>query len=254
MKWLEKHSSTILTVVASIGVVGTAILSSRATIKAIDILRSTPCDKDPEDIRFSDLAKLTWKCYIPTALVAGASIGCAVGANILSIKAQKNLTDAFLLLNQSYFAYQDKLKELYGEEAHNKIIDEIVKSKCDQKYIYTQSILSTDHLYFDTAEPEITRTFYDSYSNRYFESTISRVLGAEYHLNRNFMLGGNISLNDFYDFLGLEKVDGGDLIGWDMFYGDETWIDFGHQTTTLDDGMEIMVISFVFGPVPLAYD
>lgn len=48
--------------------------------------------------------------------------------------------------------------------------------------------------------------FYDGYSQRYFESKISQVLQAEYHLNRNFAIGADVTLNDFYLFLGIDRI------------------------------------------------
>lgn len=89
---------------------------------------------------------------------------------------------------------------------------------------------------------------FNSFSQRYFESTIEKVIQAEYHLNRNFMFAGVISLNDFYEFLGLEKTELGDAVGWSNCNGDIYWIDFNHHRLTLDDGMEIYVIDMVFEP------
>lgn len=67
-------------------------------------------------------------------------------------------------------------------------------------------------------------------------------------LNRNFMFAGVIPLNDFYEFLGLEKTELGDAVGWSSCNGDIYWIDFNHHRLTLDDGMEIYVIDMVFEP------
>lgn len=143
----------------------------------------------------------------------------------------------------------DKLKELYGEEAHNAIIDSIAKEKCKDISISANGGRYDSSLDFgEGMEPEVSRTFYDSFSQRYFESTIEKVIQAEYHLNRNFMFAGVISLNDFYEFLELEKTELGDAVGWSNCNGDIYWIDFNHHRLTLDDGMEIYVIDMVFEP------
>ena len=86
----------------------------------------------------------------------------------------------------------------------------------------------------------------DFIPHKYFESTIEKVIQAEYHLNRNFMFAGVIPLNDFYEFLGLEKTELGDAVGWSSCNGDIYLIDFNHHRLTLDDGMEIYVIDMVF--------
>ena len=100
---------------------------------------------------------------------------------------------------------------------------------------------------FDDVNEE-TLLFYEPYSERYFKSTLYRVLQAEYHINRNFALGADISLNDFYLFLGIEKTDGGDMIGWSGVDGYE-WIDFENIRSTLEDGTPYYIISPMFEPV-----
>ena len=100
--------------------------------------------------------------------------------------------------------------------------------------------------------------FYDSFSQRYFTSTMSSVLNAQYHVNRNFVLKGWSNLNELYDFLGLEKHSGGDIIGWsadEMFEGGLTpWIDFENRLVKMDDGLECYIISTLFEPTVLDLD
>ena len=79
------------------------------------------------------------------------------------------------------------------------------------------------------------------------------MLQAEYHLNRNFALGGGfITLNDFYTFLGIEKIPEGDAIGW-MVSDGLYWVDFNHSKAMVDDGLngeiECYIIDVDFPPV-----
>lgn len=106
------------------------------------------------------------------------------------------------------------------------------------------TILCISHSDFDE-EDEKVRMFYDVYSDRYFRSTISRVLEAEYHINRNFVLGGIVSVADFYSFLGLSYEDGGDDYVWVM-EDDMYWIDFDNSKR--DDG--VLTIEFAVDPIP----
>ena len=109
----------------------------------------------------------------------------------------------------------------------------------------TQSI----HRENDERNPDDMRLFYDAFSRRYFESTIAQVLEAEYHLNRNLSLGGDVCINDFYNFLGIEPIDGGDYLSWFYFYEDGiSWIDFNHRKTVLEDGLEVYVVDIVYTP------
>lgn len=253
--YVRKYSPVALSCVASVGVVVTAVAAVKATPKAVMLIQADSRKKhdgDPYAATKKEAVVAAWKCYIPAVAIGASTIACIMGANALNRHQQAALTSAYALVQNSYKEYKDKLKELYGEEAHNAIMDSIVKEKCKDISIYTPGCLvSSSSLDFgEGMEPEITRTFYDAFSQRYFESTIEKVIQAEYHLNRNFMFAGVIPLNDFYEFLGLEKTEFGDTVGWSSVNGDIYWIDFNHHRLTLDDGMEIYVIEMVFEPTP----
>ena len=150
-------------------------------------------------------------------------------------------------LRTSYFPPKRKTKEIFGEEGHQKIIDAIAAERADDVYISSPGICGSDSLSFSERNPEDVRLFYDSFSERYFESTIPQVLEAEYHLNRNWALGREICVNDLYDFLGIDKIPGGEALGW--FYEDGiSWIDFNHHKTVLNDGLEVYVIDIEYPP------
>ena len=59
----------------------------------------------------------------------------------------------------------------------------------------------------------------------FFKHALEQVLLAEYHVNRNMALGALILLNDFYEFLGLERTEYGGEVGW-YVNDDYIWIDF----------------------------
>lgn len=232
---IRKYSPVALSFVASAGVVVTAIAAAKVTPRAVALVYADSRKKhdgDPYAYTKKEAFIAAWKCYIPAVAFGASTIACIMGANALNRRQQAALTSAYALVQSSYKEYKDKLKELYGEEAHNAIMDSIISSLD----------------FGEGMEPEVSRTFYDSFSQRYFESTIEKVIQAEYHLNRNFMFAGVIPLNDFYEFLGLEKTELGDAVGWSSCNGDIYWIDFNHHRLTLDDGMEIYVIDMVFEP------
>lgn len=250
--YLKKHSPVILTCIASVGVMATAVTAVKATPKALELIKADSRDNhdgNPYGYTKTEAIISAWKCYLPSLVLGASTIICIFGANALNQKRQAALTSAYALISSSYQEYKAKLKELYGEEAHNSIVDSIAKEKCKDVHITADSFISCSTLDFeDGMEPEIIRTFYDSFSQRHFESTISRVIQAEYHLNRNFMFSGVIPLNDFYEFLGLEKIEIGDAVGWSACNGDIYWIDFNHHKTVIEDGMEIFIIDMVFEP------
>lgn len=253
MMLIKKYSPVGLSCIASVGVVITAIAAVKATPKAVMLIHADSerrHDGDPHAYTKTEAIAVAWKCYIPAVAIGASTIACIMGANALNRRQQAALTSAYALVQSSYKEYKDKLRELYGEEAHNAIINSIVVEKCKDCSISTPGCFAPPSTldFGEGMEPEITRTFYDAFSQRYFESTVAKVIEAEYHLNRNFLLAGTISLNDFYEFLGLEITDLGDAVGWSSVNGDIYWIDFNHRRITLDDGMEVYVIDMVFEP------
>ena len=81
-----------------------------------------------------------------------------------------------------------------------------------------------------TTEPQTL--FYDSFSDRYFYSTFSKVLTAEYNANRMYTMFGTLYLDEFYGFLGLPIADtgSGKYRVWDIELSNGIqWIEFKHE-------------------------
>lgn len=247
--WLQRSSPTVLTCLGASGVVVTSILAVRATPKALRKIQQDSRinhDGNPNAYTKIEAFKSAWVYYVPATAVGTATIICIFGANILSRHQQAAITSAYALINNTYQDYKDKVKELYGEETHQKIIDSIAKETCKDVYISSPGFCGSSSLDFDEHDSKDNRLFYDVFSKRYFESSVVRVIEAEYHLNRNWWIG-NACLNDFYELLGLEPVDGGNELSWFPEDG-ICWIDFDHHKTVLDDGLEVYLVEFVFAP------
>ena len=246
--FLSRNASTILTIVGGIGVVGTAVLTATATPKAIALVEEAQEEKGKK-LTTWETVKVATPAYIPAIAVGASTIMCIFGANIMNKRSQAALTSAYALIDNAYKEYRNKLKELYGEEAHNKIIDAIAVEKAEEMRVCNYNLVSYCDLSVEdgTSEPKL---FYDEYSNRFFESTIERVMNAEYHFNRNFVLRGYAFLNEFYEFLGIEKTEYGDKVGWAVDDENEFyWIDFNHRKTPMDDDtLEAYIIENPWGP------
>ena len=255
-KRLKKASPTILTCIGAAGVVVTAVLAVRATPKAELLIRKDSeknHDGDPNAATKAEIVKSCWKCYIPAAATGAATIVCIFGANALNKKQQASLASAYALLSRSYTDYKRKLKELYGKEAHDKIMESLAVEKSDPPSITAGGLIGVSSTEFENSEEKVY-LFYDCAGERYFQATIGQVLQAEYHLNRNMVLGmGFMTLNMFYDFLGIEHIPKGDTVGW-MLSDGLCWIDFNHSKAMLDDGLSgeatCYIIDTEYEPLP----
>jgi hypothetical protein len=175
--------------------------------------------------------------YIPTVVTGAATIACIFGANVLNKRQQASMASAYALLDSSYKDYRNKVKELYGEEAERQVVEKIAKDKYDES-----DISSEDKL-----------LFYEEFSGRFFESTMEDVVRAEYEINKKISLWGGADLNDFYDLLNIPKVDYGHFLGWSegglMEATWTNWLDFQHEKTPMEDGMECIIITMSHEPM-----
>lgn len=242
---LKKGTPTILTCVGSVGVIVTAVLTAKATVKAVGIIEDAKREKE-EPLTKSETIMLVGPVYIPSVIVGVSTIACMFGANILNKKQQAMLSSAYALVQSSFKEYKCKLKELYGEETHNKIIDAIAAEKAIEMNLMAPGLMSSCNLSVEDSGSE-PKLFYDLYGKRYFEATIEQVIQAEYHFNRNYVLRGYANLNELYEFLGLEQTDYGEVVGWHAFE-EIQWVDFDHRKTMLDDGLECYILDMPFGP------
>lgn len=243
----KRNGSTILTCAGAVGLLVTGVMAAKATPKALKKIEEAKEEKG-EDLTKLEAIRVAGPSYIPTVLVGVSTIACMFGANVLSKRNQAALASAYALLDSSYKEYKETLKELYGEEAHQNIMDHIVIEKAKEVGITAESLCANTCLTDDEScgDPVL---FYEEWSGRYFESTIEQVITAQYHTNRNFVLRGYTPLNELYEFLGLEPTDYGSALGWaveDELY----WIDFNHRKVTMDDGLECYIIETPWGPSP----
>lgn len=238
---LKINPSLILTIVGSAGVVATAITFARASVKAEKFIEENDISKDDK----KELAKKLAPIYAPAVAVGVGTIGCIIGVAVLDKKQQASLASAYALVENSYKKYRNKLKELFGEEADKQIRSSLANDayEAEPPEIHACTLLydSSDDIYAE-AKNENEIVLYDEYSQRFFKSKFINVLEAEYHINRNSILRGYASINEFYEFLGIEQVKGGNDICWAPCDG-WLWIDFSHERVDLN-GEHYYIIHF----------
>ena len=238
-RFLKYKSPTILSCAAAVGMVSTVVLAIKATPKAVYLLeerKETLAELGNYELTPLDVVKTVWKGYIPTVAVGGATLICIVGANALNQRNQTSLTSAYVLLDQSYKKYRTSANAVFGDDADKKI----KAVMANEVYIRGDGFLSNGCTYVPHLDDSDICLFYDDCSRRYFNATLASVINAEYHINRNLQLRGWVSINEFYDFLGIPQITGGEDVGWNIQYIYEngmSWIDFENEYIVLEDGI-----------------
>lgn len=248
MKYSKKP--IILSLLAIIGVGATACLAVRDSKKVQEAERFSVSDyANPPTKQEQVLRKV--KCYVPTIISGLSTVSLILMSNAEHHKQYVALGTVCIAAENALRQYRYEVAGRYGNEVDKDIIATIAADKAEKVNIYADTAFGTccsgldiDNLH----EQELV--FFDNYSNRFFKSTFGRVLQAEYHLNRNFQLCGTVMLNDFYEFLGIDKTEQGDHIGWgqNLWNDGICWIDFNHIKNTRTDGTEYFVIDIPFGP------
>ena len=232
--YLKRNSSTILTFMGGVGVGLTAVLAAQETPKAIQMLEKAK-EKKGSDLTLVEKVVVATPCYAPAIATGTATIVCIFSANVLNQKRQGQLTSAYAMLDRYHKDYRNTLIELKGEEVDQEVRIAMARKRCD----YHQIGLDT---------PDGKVVFYEEISGESIECYEREVMDAEYHFNRNFVLRGYASLNEFYRFLGLPETDEGEQLGWSMSDG-YSWVDFEHRLVNPDDGgTPIYMIDFLFSP------
>lgn len=242
---LKKAIPIVLTTLSIGGVIVTAVSASKAGVEAQKLLEEAKASKHDELTEF-ETVQVAAPAYIPTVIIGAVTIGCIFGVRNFNKRQQAALIGSYALVKRNYEKYRQKVKDILGFDAHERVMDAVTVEDVNDVWISVPGCIGENSTTeFGIEEPE--RLFYDEFSGRYFDSTIGRVLQAEMHLNRNFSIGADVTVNDFYDLLGLEHIENGDKLGWYACDG-LCWIDFNHKTVTMDDGLEVCSIEMVFYP------
>lgn len=222
--YAKKNAPTILTCIGGVGVVATTVSAIRATPKAVQILEAAKEIKGDELTKFEKV-KMVAPLYIPTIIYGATTILCIFGANILNKRHQASLVSAYALLDNSYKEYKKKVIEIHGEDGEKLLVEAIVEDKYEEEKPSTES----DEL-----------LFYDKFSGRFFNSSMNNVLSTFYQINRDVSTNYCATINDFYDYLDIPHIDGGDVLGWSVGMNSEAywqeWIDFGIEEQDMEDG------------------
>lgn len=196
LRFGSDNSPTLLTAVGVVGVVGTAVLASKATIKANEILKENKWHTRKDAIR------LTYRAYVPTALAGAATIACIVCANRVSLKRYAALAAGLAASDRALAEYK---------AAADKVLPKKEKAKLDKK-VAQQRVDAVDTRTVVTADHEIL--FVDGITGQAFSSTIQKVDGAINQINHEILNADYAGLYLLQEHLGLQVSPYSYEVGW----------------------------------------
>lgn len=232
-KLLIDNSPQVLTAVGVVGVVSTAVLTGRASVKAYTIIEANDVHVDPLTSR--DKFNLTWKCFVPPVTTGALTIASIVGSSHISASRAAGLAAAYSLSERAFEEYSRKVVERMGVKGEQKVRDEIAQERVTREPGNSREII--------IAGTEVLCC--DAFSGRYFNANIETIKKAQNDINYRLMQDGYASLSDFYDLIDLSPTDGSDEVGWTI----EQQVDLAFSTTLTPDGRPCLVFSFRVRPI-----
>lgn len=221
-KGISKHSPEILTGLGIAGMITTTVLAVKATPKALEKIQDAEIEKVDKQVKEGkepdelvkkltafETVKAAWKPYIPAAITGVVSVGCLVGASSVNARRNAALATAYQLSSTALSEYKEKVIETIGEKKEKTVRDKIAQDKVDKNPVEPSNVIVTG---------SGKSLCYDPQFGQYFESTIDDIKKAVTELNyRMIDLGEEyVSLNDFYDELGVERIEVGEDLGWNI--------------------------------------
>ena len=238
---VSKHSPEILTGIGIAGMVATTVLAVKATPKAIELIQNEKelAESYNEELTPMDKVKVCWKCYIPAAVTGVMSITCLIGASSVNTKRNAALTAAYTLSDSALREYREKVVETIGEKKEKTIKDKISEDTIKQNPVTKSEVYITD---------KGDSLCFEPMSGRYFKSDIDKIKRAKNNLNEKILIdafNAGVSLNDFYEEIGLPKTSMGENPGWNL---DTGIIDIYLSAQITDEGTPCLVINYTNPP------
>lgn len=180
----KKTISLALSLVSILGVGMTSILSIKGHEKA-----SAETDE-----------KAKIKHYIPPIVSGVVTSACILGAYGASASEIATLTAACSCLT----ANKSKIEQVISDKLGPEELKDIKKQALP--------VVPVQRTVEDTGYGSLL--CFEEYSARFFYSSMEAVEDAEKKLSSRYRNGHRISLNDFYDYLGIQRTTFGNNWGW----------------------------------------
>lgn len=246
----QKQSPHFLFGAGVVGVVATAVLASKATLKLDSTLTGIETTRDQirngvgtelksgktytEDDQRRDMIvhntrsflKIA-KLYAPTAIVGVVSVGCLTGAHVVLNRRNVALTAAYAGLERAYQGYRERVREQYGEEQelalhHGTVEREMTVETTNGPKKHIQTIVDGTRSPYARFFDEVSKNW-----NPQPEYNLVFLRCQQQYANDLLKARGHIFLNEVYDMLGIERSKAGAVVGWLLDGNGDSFVDFG---------------------------
>ena len=248
INFTKEHNPEILVGLGVAGMMTSTVLAVKATPKALDIMEDKKADMGVTYLTRKEIAQATWKIYAPSIGVGLASAACIILGTSKSIKRNTALATVYALSESTLREYQTKAKEMFGEEKAAELDREVAKARVRKREVTT--IVETEGSEYIHHTGNGDTLVYDSLSGRYFRSSMNSIESAVNSINKSLLNDYIMTLNEFYNELGVPTIGAGSLIGWKS---DKELLEVSFESDVDQNGNPYLVLSYKNRPIPV-YD
>lgn len=209
-KFLNDNSPIILTGIGIASFIGSTILAVKATPKATKIIEEIKENKE-EEVKTIDIVKNTYKLYIPSIILGCTGTACIIGATSINNKRNTALASLYAVTEQTLINYKNEIKEKLSSKDLAEVNKNVAQKNADMSNEVEKNRAST--IILDANDDTL---FYDPLIDRCFKSNMGKIRAAINSINNELNNYSYVSLNNFYDELGISNVKLGDDIGWNV--------------------------------------
>ena len=233
----SKRSPEILTGLGIAGMITTSVLAVKATPKALELIEEKKKEEWVDQLKPLEVVKVAWKPYIPAIVTCVVSTSCLIGASSVNAKRNAALATAYKLSETALSEYKEKVIETIGEKKERVVRDKVAEERVKKNPVSKNEVIITGN----------GKTLcFDPISGRYFMSSIETIKRAENELNKQMLhdISGYVSVNEFYDELGLDHISIGNELGWNT----DQLIDINFSSQLNDNGEPSVVLDYLVAP------
>lgn len=230
---LSRFAPHLLSALASVGVVVTAVEAARGHVVAQQIRYEIG---ETRGETTANMLRARWKCYAPATVSAILTIAAIVTSQRVSAQRLAAIGSALGILEKRYVVLDSAVNAL-PVEARDEVRSKAVQIQATETPEPIPQIVvgSGDILWLD------------AFTGRYFAAPKTAVDSGLNELNHMLTHGEEVSLNQWYEQLGLDPVSSGDSLGWGVM---GPLIEIQTIPTIARDGTPCLSVDFATPPKP----
>lgn len=201
----KKNLPTLLTVASCLASIKAVIDAAGKGPELQKELAKAKANKKDGKLTKSELFVIYLKIFWPIVIEEGISIATCVGANSINLHRQAALMAAYAATETNFKEYKDNVVKTFGDKKAKEVDTTACKNTVGKSVVEDDMIASTGFG---------TQLCFDQWSGRYFYCSNERINFAQNEVNKRINTELQVSLNTFYELLGLDPVDLGETKGW----------------------------------------